>query len=131
MLKCDVDRAVVILDNHTAHKAEDVVDYCEGCGLKLLFLPPYASEFNAVELVWAQFKRIWGQLIYRKCLDPELPNPASTKAAVRNVVKEALLEVVRSCNFTRLSRGRVRMMLKALLDMRVRLAADTDSDDSE
>jgi hypothetical protein len=40
---------VLVLDNHSAHHAHKVRDYASMLGLKLLFSPPTASEFNCIE----------------------------------------------------------------------------------
>jgi hypothetical protein len=40
---------VLVLDNHSAHHAHKVRDYASMMGLKLLFSPPTASEFNCIE----------------------------------------------------------------------------------
>ena len=42
------------IDNHPVHRARGVRRDYEG--FKVLFSPPYSSELNAVESVWAQFK---------------------------------------------------------------------------
>ena len=55
-----VTSSVLVLDNHRAHWSNDLADCCLGVGLNLLYLPPYASELNPIELVWAHFKRVWG-----------------------------------------------------------------------
>ena len=68
----DVASSVLVLDNHRAHYSHVVSEYCEKVGLDLLFLPPYASELNPIELVWAQFKRRWSNELYQRCLDPDL-----------------------------------------------------------
>ena len=60
----DVGSAVLILDNHKSHQSHDLADCCAEVGLDMLYLPPYASELNPIELVWAAFKRVWGQLVF-------------------------------------------------------------------
>jgi len=46
----------VLLDNLKAHKAVGAQRVIEACGATLLFLPPYSSDFNPIELGWAKVK---------------------------------------------------------------------------
>ena len=52
---------VIVLDNHAAHRSKKTKKYVreELGGLKLLFLPPAASELNPIERMWAYFKHEW------------------------------------------------------------------------
>ena len=42
------------IDNHSVHRALGVRPYYEG--FRVLFSPPYSSDLNAIEVVWAIFK---------------------------------------------------------------------------
>ncbi len=44
---------VLICDNHSMHRAMGVVPYY--AGFKVLFTPPYSSDLNAIETIWAIF----------------------------------------------------------------------------
>ena len=57
----DLSGAVVVLDNHLAHKAATVKRLLEELGCELLFLPPASSIFNPIEVYWAHVKRQWRQ----------------------------------------------------------------------
>lgn len=49
---------VVVLDNAGIHKSKAVTAFVAGeARLALQYLPPYAPEFNPIELVWAYVKR--------------------------------------------------------------------------
>ena len=56
----DPSNTVIVLDNHAAHRSKKTKKYAkEVLGLKLLFLPPAASELNPIERMWAYFKQQW------------------------------------------------------------------------
>jgi transposase len=46
----------VLIDNLSAHKSVDAQRAIEARGATLLFLPPYSSDFNPIELGWAKVK---------------------------------------------------------------------------
>jgi transposase len=48
---------LVILDNLSAHKDAEARALIEARGAHLLFLPPYSSDFNPIELCWAIVKK--------------------------------------------------------------------------
>jgi transposase len=47
---------VVVLDNLSAHKGEEVRKLIEGAGCRLLFLPAYSPDFNPIEPAFAKIK---------------------------------------------------------------------------
>jgi transposase len=47
---------VVVLDNLSAHKGEEVRNLIEAAGCRLLFLPAYSPDFNPIELVFGTLK---------------------------------------------------------------------------
>jgi transposase len=47
---------VVVLDNLSAHKGEEVRNLIEAAGCRLLFLPAYSPDFNPIELAFAKVK---------------------------------------------------------------------------
>jgi transposase len=47
------------LDNMRAHHSHLVREYCESNGIKLLFTPPYSSEYAPIERLWALAKVIF------------------------------------------------------------------------
>ena len=46
----------VVLDNLSAHKAAEVRDAVEAVGCRVLFVPPYSPEYNAIEKAWSKLK---------------------------------------------------------------------------
>ncbi len=49
-------KRVVILDNATFHKGEEMVNALEAGGHTILYLPPYSPDLNPIEKKWAQAK---------------------------------------------------------------------------
>ena len=50
--------AVIVLDNATFHKRNDVLMAVQEQGHTLEFLPPYSPDLNPIEKKWAQAKSI-------------------------------------------------------------------------
>lgn len=48
--------AVVVLDNLGAHKVQGVREAIEAVGARVLYLPPYSPDFNAIERMWSKIK---------------------------------------------------------------------------
>lgn len=48
---------VVILDNLQPHKAGGVREAIEGCGARVLFLPPYSPDYSPIEPMWSKVKQ--------------------------------------------------------------------------
>jgi transposase len=49
---------VVVMDNLSAHKVEQVRGLIEAAGAELLYLPPYAPDLNPIEKAWAKLKQL-------------------------------------------------------------------------
>jgi transposase len=47
---------ILIIDNLSAHKNVEARAYLEARGVQVVFLPPYSSDFNPIELCWATVK---------------------------------------------------------------------------
>jgi len=47
---------VVILDNASAHRAEEVAEWIEAVGARVLYLPPYSPHLIPIELAWSKIK---------------------------------------------------------------------------
>jgi len=50
--------AVIVMDNATFHKRNDMIEAIESRGCIPLFLPPYSPDLNPIEKKWAQIKSI-------------------------------------------------------------------------
>lgn len=46
----------VVLDNLSAHKSAEVAAAIRAAGCRVLFVPPYSPEYNAIERLWSKLK---------------------------------------------------------------------------
>lgn len=70
---------VVIMDNLPAHKVTGIKELIEGCGAKLIYLPPYSPDLNPIEKCWSKIKTY-----LRKA-------KSRTRAELENALQKALL----------------------------------------
>jgi transposase len=47
---------ILLIDNLSAHSAAEASQAIEARGAKVIFLPPYSSDFNPIELCWSKVK---------------------------------------------------------------------------
>ena len=47
---------VIVMDNASFHKSQEIKDLIESAGCKLLFLPKYSPDLNPIENYWAILK---------------------------------------------------------------------------
>jgi transposase len=47
---------IVVMDNLSSHKSDEVRDLIEAAGANLLFLPPYSPDFNPIEQAFSKIK---------------------------------------------------------------------------
>ena len=52
------DRAVVVMDNLSAHKGSRVADLIQATGGEVLYLPPYSPDLNPIEQAFAKLKHL-------------------------------------------------------------------------
>jgi transposase len=48
---------IVIIDNLSAHKSAEAQACLAARGVQVVYLPPYSSDFNPIELCWAKVKQ--------------------------------------------------------------------------
>ncbi len=48
---------VVVMDNLSSHKVQDVRERIQAAGAELLYLPPYSPDLNPIEKAWAKLKQ--------------------------------------------------------------------------
>ena len=49
---------ILFMDNLSAHKVAGLEELIRSCGAHLIYLPPYSSDFNPIELAWSKLKII-------------------------------------------------------------------------
>lgn len=52
------DNSVIVMDNATFHKGQEMQKLLQDSGHTLLYLPPYSPDLNPIEKKWSQAKRI-------------------------------------------------------------------------
>jgi len=72
---------ILLLDNLPAHKVAGVEMLVQARGARLIYLPPYSSDFNPIELVWSKVKTVLRRL---------KPRPPE---ALLEALREALLAI--------------------------------------
>jgi transposase len=48
--------SVLVMDNHSSHISKKVKELLLKEKVEVLFLPPYCSELNPIEMLWSQVK---------------------------------------------------------------------------
>jgi transposase len=57
LLKSVKRGSVIIMDNASFHRKTKLPQMAEGCGCRVVFLPPYSPELNPIEKFWNWLKR--------------------------------------------------------------------------
>ena len=52
------NQILMILDNFSAHKTENVAITAEILDIELIFLPPYSPQLNPIEIIWKSIKKV-------------------------------------------------------------------------
>lgn len=52
------ENSVLVLDNATFHKRNDIQESIAAAGHTLLYLPPYSPDLNPIEHTWAHLKEL-------------------------------------------------------------------------
>jgi len=47
---------IVIMDNLSCHKVKGVTEAIKTAGASVLYLPPYSSDLNPIEMMWSKIK---------------------------------------------------------------------------
>jgi transposase len=56
---------VVIMDNLSSHKRQQIRKLIEAAGAHLVFLPPYSPDLNPIEMIFAKLKQLLRSLACR------------------------------------------------------------------
>lgn len=52
------DQSVIVLDNATFHKRQDMIEAIKEAGHIVAFLPPYSPDLNPIENKWSEVKSL-------------------------------------------------------------------------
>jgi transposase len=72
---------IMFLDNLSAHKVAGLEELVRARGARLVYLPPYSSDFNPIELAWSKVKTHLRRL------------KARTAEALLEALRQALLSI--------------------------------------
>ena len=64
--------AVVVWDNYSIHKGQEIEEAIKKAGAKLIYLPPYSPDFNPIENCWSKIKNILRSIGARTYKDLDL-----------------------------------------------------------
>ena len=88
LLKTTLKKILLIWDNASWHKSQEVKDFLnsdEGKRLWVAQIPPYSPEFNPDELVWANLKRV------------QIPNRvAKNVKELKDIVNKGMIKIQES-----------------------------------
>jgi len=57
VLSCSLEPGdIVIMDNLSSHKGNEVREIIESRGASIKYLPPYSPELNPIEMMWSKVK---------------------------------------------------------------------------
>lgn len=86
---------IVVMDNLGAHKVSGVREAIEGCGAKLIYLPPYSPDLSPIEKCWSKIKNVLRSIgaRTREALD------AAIKQAISTITKSDALAWFTHCGY--------------------------------
>jgi transposase len=85
--------AVVIMDNCSIHKSQELEALIAAAGARLIYLPPYSPDFSPIENCWSKIKSILRRIAARTY--PDLLN--ALDIAFAEITKKDLLGWFNHC----------------------------------
>ena len=61
--------AILVMDNHAAHKSNALKEMCHQYRVKIAFLPSVSSNLNPIERLWSVVKAEWSKFLVTNVLD--------------------------------------------------------------
>ena len=78
-------RSVIVLDNATIHKSDELEEMCEEAGVLLAYLPAYSCDFNPIETSFTFLKSYLRR--HNKLADTYTPKDGGFQAFLRDAVQ--------------------------------------------
>ena len=75
---------IIVLDNGAFHKGKKLII---PDNIALIFLPPYSPELNPAEKMWAKYKRMFTNKIFKTIIEIENFICEIVKSTIQNQVK--------------------------------------------
>lgn len=75
---------IIVLDNGAFHKGKKLII---PHNITLIFLPPYSPELNPAEKMWAKYKRMFTNKIFKTIIEIEIFICEMVKSTIQNQVK--------------------------------------------
>lgn len=72
--KVSPKRSALLLDNCSVHRSKVVSKYLERNRVPVLWNLPYRPDLNGIELVWAQAKKNFRQILLKQMIDEQKIN---------------------------------------------------------
>ena len=89
-------KSVVIMDNCSVHRVQEVVDLFNNAGVLLLYLPPYSPDFNPIELLFGYVK---DYLKDHECIVNAIPFGVLIQASFDSVTSSMCNEWIKHCGY--------------------------------
>ena len=89
-------RSVVIMDNCSVHRVQEVVSLFNDTGILLLYLPPYSPDFNPIELLFGYIKHF---LKDHECIVGTIPFKVLIQAAFDSVTSDMCNGWIEHCGY--------------------------------
>lgn len=86
---CDYKAIIVILDNFSSHKAQEVKGCASENDIELVYLPSYSPDLNPIEFIWKTVKRFVSVDFIES-----LPH-------LREIISQAWIEHSKKCSFSK------------------------------
>ncbi len=94
---CRTNSILLVMDQHSSHRAKLVTDYLATLNMQTLLTPPYSSPFNVCEHVWAIFKQRFAKEISRITVQYDFANlERDMELVIREVGRRLTPAILRS-----------------------------------
>ena len=89
---------LLLIDNFTAHKTDDVLEKAKELNIELCFLPTYSPQLQPIEKVWKENKRQVALFKINSVKDYKDLTKKERQSILEEIITESFYEVVKSKN---------------------------------